>query len=685
MKTKIFTMKKSGYSVWTIIGLFLLIICLYTCPVIAQDSGNAAANINKADKLLNGLIPEFDEALELYLKASKSAPEDNVLSYMIGLCYLNTNDKTKAVPYLEKAGKIEGNPELHYLLAKAYQLNYQLDKAKAEYELYKNALSQSELSKKYISRIIAKVIREEQNFQRSPKVKVTNIGDIIDRRIEECRQVKRFVKDPVDVVIENLGTNVNTTYPEYGPVITADESVMFFTSRREETTGGGKDPIDGRFFEDIYVTINVEGKWLPALSIEAPICTDLHESVIGLSADGQKLFIYKDESGDGGDLYVSNVHGYVWGPPERLPDGINSRFAEKSASLSADESMLFFVSDRPGGQGGRDIYMSKKKDRNTWYKPVNLGSKINTKYDEDGVFFHPDGKTLYFSSKGHQGLGGYDIFEATYDKGKWSEPKNLGYPINTNNDDIYFVLSANGERGYYASFRKDGEGEKDLYKITFPKPSKKLTLLTGVITDKITSGYVGADIQIIDNDSNKVIGELSSNAQTGKYLISLPSGRNYGINVSKEGYLFHSENFDIPALKEYQEIEKNIALKKIRVGAKIVLNNIFFDYDKATLRPTSIAELERLHELLIHYSRLKIEISGHTDNKGGTESNQRLSEKRAQAVVDHLVEQGIEKQRLKAVGYGETKSIAPNENPDGSDNPEGRQMNRRTEFEVVED
>ncbi|MBW8050684.1 MAG: OmpA family protein [Cytophagales bacterium] len=674
----------------TLLTILFFFLFQFFLPIIIATAQNQTSEfIKKADKLLEENLPDFNQAIELYLKAHKTAPKDHDLNFKIGLCYLNTHDKTAAVPYLEKV--VNSSPAssdhvwgsgIHYLLARAYQLNFEFDKATSEYIKYNKSLSVEELIKKKVPRLIARVMKEERNFAFTKYVKVEKIKELISKKIKECKSAKLLVENPVDVIIENIGTNINTPYPEYGPVITADESVMYFTSRREGTTGGEKDYVDGKYFEDIYVSFNKEGTWSEAKSLGPPICTEYHESVIGLSADGQKLFIFKDENLDGGDLYVSRIHGSKWSAPESLPEGINSSYGDKSVTISADGKLLFFVSNRPGGKGGKDIYMCKKS-RAGWATPKNLSSRINSKYDEDGVFFHPDGKTLYFSSRGHPGLGGYDIFEAKYENGRWSKPKNLGYPINTTDDDIYFVLSASGKKGYYASFRNEGEGEKDIYVINFEKPTKKLTLLTGIISDDSTHELLEANIQVIDNDSNKVIEELFSNAETGKYLITLPSGRNYGINVTKEDYLFHSENFDIAVEKDYQEIEKNITLKKIVVGIHIVLKNIFFDYDESTLRPSSLAEQERLYELLQKYPKMKIEVSGHTDNKGSEEYNKKLSEKRAQAVVDYLISKGIVKERLIAVGYGPTKPIAPNQNPDGSDNPDGRQLNRRTEFEIL--
>ena len=511
------------------------------------------------------------------------------------------------------------------------------------------------------------------------------------------------------MLFRSVGPEINSSYPDYGPVISADESVMMFTSRRDNTTGGGIAPDDQMYFEDVYISHNTDGKWSPATNMGKPVNTDNHDATVGLSADGQKLFIYLGNKGRG-DLFECELKGIAWGKPESLKSNINTDSHEPSASLSADGNTLYFVSDRSGGFGSHDIYKctwdAKKKK---WSEAENLGPTINTPYSEQGAFIHPDGKTLYFSSKGHNTMGGYDIFKSIWDdkKKKWSTPENIGYPINTADNDIDFVLSASGKHAYFASYKADGYGEKDIYMITFitPKnpilntednllasltepvretviakqievPLAQVSILKGTIYDELTKQPLEGDIELVDNQLNQVIATFKSNSSTGKYLVTLPAGKNYGIAVKKEGYLFHSENFDIPAGSGYQEYVKDVPMKKIAVGSKIVLRNIFFDFDKATLRPESTAELERLMKFLTDIPSMKIEIGGHTDSKGADEYNMKLSSNRAQAVVDYLSAHGIEKGRLTAKGYGETKPMADN-NTD-----EGRQLNRRTEFEI---
>jgi outer membrane protein OmpA-like peptidoglycan-associated protein len=387
------------------------------------------------------------------------------------------------------------------------------------------------------------------------------------------------------------------------------------------------------------------------------------------------------------------------------------KYHESSACYSPDGNSVYFVSDKPGGQGDRDIYISHKDEKGRWGEAINLGPTINTKLGEEGVFAHPDGRTLYFSSQGHKGLGGYDIYKSVFDEKTktWSTPENIGYPVNTPDDDVFFVVSASGRRAYYTSFNPGGYGEKDLYMITFlgaeklmvnnnednllasqAEPVKEtvaaqtvaikeaqLTILKGVITDALTQKPLEATIEIVDNQMNQVIATFTSNSATGKYLVSLPAGKNYGIAVKKEGYLFHSENFDIPNTAAFQQVTKDVELKNLAVGSKIVLKNIFFDFDKATLRPESTNELERLTKLLNDVPTLKIEISGHTDSKGANDYNKALSDNRAKAVVDYLIKAGIASNRLVYKGYGEEQPISTNETD------EGRQLNRRTEFKIL--
>jgi len=627
------------------------------------------------------------KAVAPYLFANKLNPNNDLLNYKIGVCYLTKSSpfKTMGIPYLEKAFQLNPNvaPDIHYQLGRGYHLDLQWDKAVKEYTTYLQTLD--------------------------PK-KNPNEMAAAKKRIEECKYGMEYVKTPVRVFIDNVGPAINSQYPEYGAIISADESEMIFTSRRPNTTGGKTDQGDGLFFEDLYISFYRNGKWTPAQNMGTPVNSEDHDATAGLSPDGQILYIYRDSKSNGGDIYQSFLEGDAWSKPQDMGNKINTKFHETTVSLGPDNKTLYFVSDRPGGYGDRDIYKIVLNDKAKWGDPENLGPTINTQWGEEGVEIQADGKTLYFSSEGHSSMGGYDVFKSTLDNtGKWTEPQNLGYPVNTPDDDVFFSISANGKHGYYSSIKKDGYGDKDIYMITFLGPEKpvvvsnednllagstsgvtdvimtsevavnktKMTLLKGVITDSVTHQPLEASIELVDNVKNTVIADFTSNSKTGKYLVSLPSGTNYGIAVKAKDYLFYSANFNLPDTATYQVVERNVALQPLNIGSRIVLRNIFFDFDKATLRPESTNELDRLINLLTTYSNLKIEISGYTDNKGSQAYNQKLSEARSKSVVDYLIAHGIASARLTYKGYGMDNPIATNETD------EGRQLNRRTEFKIT--
>ncbi|MCC6690695.1 MAG: PD40 domain-containing protein, partial [Bacteroidia bacterium] len=401
----------------------------------------AKRNLSEGDNFFKQGEVWYKSAIDPYLKANAFNPNNALLNFKIGKSYFNTSFKTKAQPYLEKALKLDPNvdPQIHYLLGRAYHLNMEWDKAVDEY-------------KKFLG-----ILKEEE---------VELFGDDVKKKIQECANGKELVKHPVRVFIDNVGPEINTKYPEYGAVISADESVIIFTSRRDNTTGGEIDMGLNEYFEDIYIANKKDGKWSPAVNIGPPINTPGHDATAGLSPDGQTLYIYIDNKGDG-NIYECNLKGTTWTKPEKMNKYIDTDAHESTASLSFDERTLYFVSNRKGGLGDRDIYYSQKDEKGRWAKPTNIGAPINTQYGEEGVFIHPDGKTMYFSSQGLNTMGGYDIFKSTLVNGIWTDPVNLGYPINTPDDDVFFAISASGKHGYYSSFNASGYGEKDIYIITF--------------------------------------------------------------------------------------------------------------------------------------------------------------------------------------------------------------------------
>lgn len=635
-------------------------------------------------------------ALSEYLKAYEYNQYNPELNYKIGACYLYSTEKPKAIDFLQKAYKAKPGvaSDIYFLLGWALQLNYEFDEA-------------------------IKYYRNFQAEQGSPSDKKSKgKGDVIvhdvDKRIRECETGKQLVNNPIRVFIDNLGPTINSKYPDYGPVITTDQSVVVFTSRREGSTGEEIDPNDLLYYEDLYVAYNDEKTgWGQAINMRA-LNTEGHDASVGLSPDGQILYTYKGVPD--GTLFESMLKGDNWSKPKELNSNINTKGHETSASISYDNKKLYFVSDRPKDDhgtptiGGKDIFVCEMQKNGNWGPAKNVGAPINTKYEEEGVFMHPDGVTMYFCSKRDGTMGGYDIFSSENDgAGNWSEPVNIGYPVNTPDDDVFFVVAGNARYAFYSSAREGGYGLQDLYRITFLGPEKmmvmgtediliassnatiqqkveqevvevkkvRLTIMKGTITDALSTMPVEATIEIVDNEKNELITTLTSNSKTGKYLVSLPSGKNYGIAVKADGYLFYSENVNIPEATAYQEVTKDIVLSKVGIGSKIVLKNIFFDYGKETLRETSFPELDRLVALLNSYPNMTIEIGGHTDNHGSLKFNTDLSEARAKSVVDYLVDKGISKTRLSYKGYAYLQPIATNDTEDG------RQQNRRVEFKVI--
>ncbi|MBN4061738.1 OmpA family protein [Bacteroidales bacterium AH-315-I05] len=953
----------------------------------------AVQEILKGDEYYKNRV--YTMALSHYIKANEFNANNAKLNRSIGICYLNMSKPIFAITYLGRAIELATttDPDLIFFLGKAYQQNYEWDRAIYQYN--KN-LNQLEM---YGSQM--KDYEENRQF--------------VLKKINECNYGKELEKKPVEIKIINMGEKINSEQDDYCPLISADESIMLFTSRRAGTTGGNLLPGTDFYFEDIYYSEKNGEGWTEAKNIGQPVNTNTNDATVGLSPDGQRMFVFKDDNNNG-NVYECVLEGNTWSKPKKLNNNINSKHNEPSACYTYDGNTIIFVSDMPGGKGKKDIYWAKKDKKGQWDDPENLGPTINTKYNEDGIYMHPDGKTLYFSSEGHQGIGGYDIFKSEYnaESKSWSKPENLGFPLNTPLNDIFFVLSANGQHGYYTSVQPGGMGRKDIYLVQYEeewvdhseqsqkiqqyydsvqhkitnlnsaldqatglsgillvseidekqnlknvaiaesnlvskkrelsdikremselsvhldsldmyaayheksailpgthefeesqqihkmhslyasistnvdsleavlkkktvdlmtvkgpptknykkisselekaktltnkiiesfgneminrekklfdlkntleessdivffmmndqmedadkiryidsleqrvlnkqdellmikkemtalqksiesletessKLSKKeskqigfeqirqisntiaskvmsldalltstqriseinsknnvihprdlspqyqvvkmalnasntharslleeksgrqilkkkdqphLVLLKGIITnDENPNVPMAAKIEIVDNAKDKVITEFYSNSATGKYLVTLPAGKNYGILVTAEGYLFYSENIRLDAKAQFEEREKNIMLEKIEIGKSVVLNNIFFEFGNYELTSESQHELESIHNIMQENPTIKVEISGHTDNKSSNSFNLKLSENRAKAVVDFLITKGISEERLTYIGHGETKPIASNETEDG------RQSNRRTEFQIL--
>jgi outer membrane protein OmpA-like peptidoglycan-associated protein/Tol biopolymer transport system component len=722
----------------------------------------------------NYLILEqnYQLALDYFLEAYKIDSTNANINYKIGLCYLQTPTQKKlALPYLKKAitnvthNYDETNPSekkapenAYLLVAEAYRLDYKFTESNIYYNMFKELVGTNN----------------------------KELTDNLSTQIERNFNAIEFTKDTAIATITNAGDSINTIYPDYSPVVSSDGSTMIFTSRRQGSTGGEKTSTD-EFYEDIYYSVkDANGKWSKAQNIGQNINTVYNEAALSLSADGQQLFIYRDVNG--GDIFYSNQLLEGWSAPQPL-DAVNSAAWETHASLSPDGRTLFFVSDRKeGGFGGRDIWRCVMLPSGKWSLPVNLGPTINTAEDEDAPFMHADGTTLFFSSKGHKNMGGFDIFKSTLmEDNAWTTPQNMQAPINTPDDDIFYMQSSDGRKGYFSSVRDGGFGSKDIYEVTYFNPFlQPLTVVTGYMTfNGIKKVPAGVRITATDLENNAIVQEVKPNISTGKYVLilnagtteknysilyeapnyqpvtirivippgaeyreiekelslkfvnlesktsgtigikgtikneegellkqatitvkdnvtgqlihtyyadvdsgyyyfALNHGQNYNISFEAKGYLFQSINVNVPKQPEYTTMTKNIVLEKVKAGSRMVLNNIFFDSNKSTLRKESNTEIEKVVAFLTEYPDIKVEVDGHTDNKGQDAVNMKLSQARAEAVVNAIVQKGIPKIRLLAKGFGKTQPIAPNTLPNGKPDVNGMQLNRRVELRIIE-
>lgn len=512
-----------------------------------------------------------------------------------------------------------------------------------------------------------------------PPDKVRNIKEGESIR-EKCIFAMEAIRNPVPFQPENLGDAVNSEYSEYWPALSVDEQILMFTVMLPGEAHTGGDPLS--LHEDFFYSTRDEGSWEPRINAGAPLNTPDNEGAHSMTADGKTLWFTacNRRSGQGMcDLYYSILEDGRWSSPRNAGSPVNSRYSEKHPAISADGRILYFTSNRPGGSGSYDIWMSERSGE-TWSDPVNLGDSVNTPGLEQSPFIHPDQKSLYFSSTGWPGMGQGDLFLTRLNRTSgWSTPENLGYPINTYDDDIGLTLNARGNRAYFASNRGEGM-DTDIYAFEMPVKVRPVPVsyMKGRVYDSRNMKGLKAVLQLIDLETEETVMELESYPGEGNYLISLPTDRDYALNVSADGYLFYSDHFTFTGLhSRAKPLRRDVPLEPVKVGSVVVLHNIFYSTGSFELEPESRAELNRVYDFLLLNSAIGVEISGHTDNTGTPEHNQELSEQRARSVVEYLVNRGIDNKRLKAAGYGEMNPVADNENE------EGRARNRRTELKIL--
>lgn len=627
------------------------------------------------------------QAKELFVQATQMNPKSAKAQFMAGQSIMLTVNKEKSLQYFRKAWELDPavDEDILYFLGQGYHQSLKFDSAILFYDKYNRMLARS------------------LSLEKSNKINEVN------RKIFECRNAVIFVENPVDVEITNLGENINSEYPDYAPTINSEETLMVFTSRRPDGNRNSTVAQDLEYYEDIFYSEYVDGKWQPSKDMQGPLNTNYHNSSVAISHDGQEMIIYQD--GNGGDLLVSKKgDAFQWSTPKSM-EGINSEYLENSASLSADNKTLFFTSDRPGGYGGTDIYRAELGKGNRWGNIQNLGPLVNTEMDEDGVFITTSGKYLYFSSNGHAGMGDMDLYRTTLDTltGTWSEPVNLGYPINSPENDIYFVLNADETFAYISSVRQDNIGEQDIYKVDMRnwKPvnlgqenyadlfaesssvEKQVVdqnisgnivsevLISLVVQDAVNAEPLNAQVYLRNNDGNKQ--NLDSD-EKGVYNATVKTSASnpqiYKLEINTMGYTPQTASLYLGGISStLMTFKDTIRMQRLAVNVPALID-IYFAHDSD--EPLSFNGIQGFIDMMERSPNMKVEIGGHTDSLGPAEYNQSLSQRRANAVKKYLERLGISSERIQAVGYGESRPVAPN------DSQEGRRLNRRTEFIILQ-
>jgi len=513
-------------------------------------------------------------------------------------------------------------------------------------------------------------------------VKLGELGIDNDRMLADVKVLNRDIEfaieniqKPIDISPKPMPDIINSYPLQYFPVLTADEEELIYTVR-----------LGVQFHDDENIVVskkNVDGNWTKPVSISPNINSQFNEGTCTISADGRTLIFTTCEGRQtfgSCDLFITTKTGDDWSVPKNLGKNVNSRAWESQPAISADGRRLYFVSDRGGGLGKRDIWVSHKDEEDNWQKATNLGDSINTKEDEVSPFIHVNGTTLFFASKGYPGFGGFDLYKSEKKDTIWTQPENLGYPLNTYEDQVSLFVSTDGKSGYY-SFEKKWQTDQSksfLYEFEFPEKGileNRSIYLTGNIFDEDTQQPLEARIELYKLGSEQPASIFTSDAVTGKYFSILNEGSDIVLYIDRKGYFFQSQTFEVKSETE-RFIEKDIYLKPIKKGGSVRLNNIFFEFNSANLTDDSKTELIKVVDFLTANSDVKITISGHTDDVGSDEYNLDLSKKRAKAVNDFLLNNGILESALSHIGYGESQPLSK-----GTDE-QSRKLNRRIEFSI---
>ncbi len=634
----------------------MILILMFTTLMNTRSQVEVNSDSKKAidaynDGLRKYTMNEYYEAISSFKEAIKFDNDLINAYFMLAETYEDINQYENAVDAYKKGMEI--NP-LFYKIGyyKKGNLEYKLARYEDAKKSYENYLATEQENRKLVEKA--------------------------EKGIERCEFSIFAVSNPVNFKPENLGPDINTVNDEYWPSLSADEQTLIITRLVKRS------PVYGGIQEDFYISYRQPEGWSMMENVGAPLNTNDNEGAQSISADGRFMVFTACNKRDGVgrcDLYYSKKTGDSWTYPKNMQPPVNTRYKETQPSLSADGRTLYFTSDRPGGKGQLDIWMTSLGENGNWSGPVNLGDTINSVNNEMSPFIHHDNMTLYFASDGHIGLGNFDLFISRKDSGgHWGKPENLGYPINTNKDEFGLIVNAKGDKAYYASDREPAMGKDifvfDLYDDIQPH---EVSYMKGKVFDNETGQRLAAKFELIDLESGTMIYESHSDEENGEFLICLPTDKDYCLNVSKKDYLFFSDNFALKGIfDKTSPFLKDVPLLPIKVGETIILRNIFYETGLYYLKKESRIELDKVIKFLQDYPSIKIEISGHTDNVGSLEYNQTLSENRARAVVEYLINSSVANERITCKGYGFSDPVVSN------DTEEGKAQNRRTELKIIE-
>lgn len=629
--------------------LFLVSVSAFAqVPTLCTKNKKAIEFYTEADNYR--VRGQFRQAFELLNQAIQKDKNFCEAYYRMALVHYATKDLKKAIDWMNKGLVLTSDPKKQKIFY--YDL--------AEFHLQ---LGDYASAKKFAAQFLAEEKINKQKIESANLWLKTSEFGLTNQKSAGQYQPRM------------LSDTVNCFVMQYFPVLTADEQQLFFTRRNG---------ITGNDTEDLVVaTKDSRGRWSKPVSVSANINTIENEGTCTVSADGRQIIFTscRGRKGFGGcDLFMSVKQGDEWSEPKNLGPGVNSNYWESQPALAADGRVLYFASERKGGRGGKDIYVSFKNEKGEWSKAEILPPHINTVQDDLSPFIHANGRTLFFASDGRIGFGGYDIYVTELIDNNWAEPKNFGAPVNNFEDQFSLFITADGKTGYYSHERDRDENTGRIYEIKIPDEQQvahRSNYVKGIIADAANGNPVQAKIELMDLKKNELVSVVSSDSLNGKYLMVLTHGSDYGLFVSATGYLYKSFNFNYAQATTLKPIIINIELQKAKSGATVVLNNIFFDYNKFELKSESITELDKVVRFLSENPTIKIEISGHTDNQGNEASNLILSQKRATSVSEYLSQKGVAANRIKTLGLGSKKPILDNSTE------ENRQANRRIEFSIL--